>query len=57
MNETVTQNDTRTMVEDNHFRVIEKLIKQRFLYTTYALRIFYVRNVLTRFHAVIEKYV
>lgn len=57
MNETVTQNDTRTMVEDNHFRVIEKLIKQRFLYTAHVLRIFYVRNVLTRFHAVIEKYV
>lgn len=28
MNETITQNDTRTMVEDNHFRVVEKLIKR-----------------------------
>lgn len=54
MNETITQNDTRTMVEDNHFRVAEKLIKRRSLYTAC---VFYVRNVLSHFHAVIEKYV
>lgn len=57
MNETITQNDTNTMIEDNHFRMVEKLIKRRFLYTACVLRIFYVRNVLTHFHAVIEKYV
>lgn len=54
MNETITQNDARTMVEDNHFRVVEKLIKRPSLYTAC---VFHVRNVLNHFHAVIEKYV